>query len=112
MRAIKYDEYNQYSMSKLEITSKELLIIMEIGYDNITSASRFVDYIFEKHSFSKSAVWYNLKKMKKKGTVDFAEKGEKYRPLSLTQQGVELLRRAATQNTISSAYRALAVASV
>ncbi|MGC8710546.1 MAG: hypothetical protein ACP5RF_02980 [Candidatus Micrarchaeia archaeon] len=112
MRAIKRDEYTQYSISMSEVTEKELLIIMEIGYDNITSASRFVDYIFEKHSFSKSAIWYNLKKMKKKGAIDFAEKGEEYRPLALTKQGIEMLRHAATQNPSRFAYKELSVVSV
>lgn len=71
---------------------KDVLILSEIGLDEIMSATPFVDYMNEKYGFSKSGVWYNLKKLKKQGLLDFTEKGEEQRPLHLTKEGLERLR--------------------
>jgi DNA-binding MarR family transcriptional regulator len=96
MRAERYSEYSQDSAFKvgdsIKLGGKEQIIIMEIGYEHIDSASAFVDYIYEEYGFSKSTVWYNLKKLKKKGVVSFAEKGESQKPLELTKEGIVLMR--------------------
>ncbi|MDE1804926.1 MAG: hypothetical protein KGH59_04060 [Candidatus Micrarchaeota archaeon] len=81
-------------------TRKEQVIIAEIGFDHITTATSFVEYLYEKYGFSRSCVWYNLKKLKKKGVLDFAEKceSEAYKPLYLTKEGVSTLRAILSQS--------------
>lgn len=73
-------------------TSKEMVILSELGLDEMMSSTPFVDYLHEKYGFSKSGVWYTLKKLKKEGMLDFMEKGEEYRPLKLTKSGLDCLR--------------------
>ena len=103
MRAI-YREYIKNPIKSLVKTRKEQIIIAEIGFDHITTATSFVEYVFEKYGFSRSCVWYNLKKLKKKGVVDFSEKceAEAYKPLYLTKEGVSTLRAILSQNVASS----------
>ena len=91
MREI-YTEYIRNSIASPASFSKDEVILAEIGYDHITTATSFVEYLYEKYGFSKSSVWYNLKKMKKGAVLDFAEKGEEGKPLYLTRKGVEILR--------------------
>ncbi len=79
-------------VSSSSALSKEGIILSEIGLDEMFSATPFVDYIHEKYGFSKSGVWYNLKKLKKKGLLEFTEKGEEQRPLCLTKEGLDSLR--------------------
>ncbi len=66
---------------------------MEIGFDEIATATSFIDYISAKYGVSKSGAWYCLKKLKKAGIVEFTESGEEYRPLGLTAKGVDLFRQ-------------------
>ncbi|MGC8587232.1 MAG: hypothetical protein ACP5K9_03025 [Candidatus Micrarchaeia archaeon] len=75
-----------------QCSQKEEILVSEIGLDHITSATAFVDYVSDKYGFSRSGVWYTLKKLKQKGMVDFAEKGEQYRPLELTRSGIATVR--------------------
>ncbi len=75
----------------MQVQEKQRLILLELGYDEVT-ATQFVEYISEKYSLSKSGIWYLLKKMKREGLVDFPEKGEQSRPLSLTKGGAIALR--------------------
>ncbi len=82
--AFAYQEY---------FTEKELILLREIGLDQIPTATLFVDFISERYSLSASGVWYTLKKLKKYGMLDFMEKGEGYKPLSLTSVGRSILRR-------------------
>ncbi|MGI0141200.1 MAG: hypothetical protein ACREBF_00915 [Candidatus Micrarchaeales archaeon] len=93
MRGI-YREYIKNSIQALVRTKKEQVIIAEIGFDEISTATSFVEYIYEKYGFSRSCTWYNLKKLKHKGVLDFAEKreSEANKPLYLTKQGVGTLR--------------------
>jgi len=74
------------------LSGKAVTLIIEIGLDEIETATSFIDYICAKYNVSKSGVWYCLKKLKKAGLVEFTEKGDAYKPLSLTQKGVELFR--------------------
>ncbi len=107
MRAERYIEYNYESFAKAEVgrlSEKELLIIMEIGYEQIGSASSFVDYIYESYGLSKSTVWYNLKKLKKKNLVSFAEKGEEQKPLELSKLGIYVMRSIAYKAAARSSY--------
>ena len=92
MRALKL----KHSLdSLLDISKKEMLIISEIGLNEIPAATRFVEYLYLKHSVSQSGVWYTLKQLKKKGMIDFTEKGESYKPLALTQKGLHAFRNRA-----------------
>jgi len=93
MRGI-YREYIKNSIKALVRTRKEQIILAEIGFDEISTATSFVEYLFEKYGFSRSCIWYNLKKLKHKGVLDFAEKceSEVNKPLFLTKEGVGTLR--------------------
>ena len=55
-----------------KFTEREQLVLLEIGSDVIDTASSFVNYISEAYGFSKSSVWYVLKKLKDKDVIDFA----------------------------------------
>lgn len=91
MREI-YREYIRNSFVHPAAAGKEEIILAEIGFDHVTTATSFVEYLAEKYRFSKSCIWYNLKKLKKGGVVDFAEKGDAGKPLYLTRNGVDELR--------------------
>jgi hypothetical protein len=93
MRGAQYVEYIKGSLANVMNGSrKKAVIVREIGYDQIETATPFVNYIWEKYRFSKSCIWYNLKKLKKAGLLDFSEKGDGGRPLSLTKNGRDALR--------------------
>ncbi len=74
------------------LTKRERLVMIEIGRDRIDTASAFVSYMSESYGFSKSSVWYNLKRLKDKDVLDFATKEEQGKPLTLTGRGLSLLR--------------------
>ncbi len=74
------------------LTEKELTLLAEIGLDQVPTATLFVDFVADKYSLSASGVWYTLKKLKRYGMLDFTEKGEGYKPLSLTTVGRSILR--------------------
>lgn len=82
-----------HAISRLtyKLGRREQLLMLEIGPDKIDSASSFVDYISESYSFSKSSAWYCLKKLRDRGLVDFAAKGELGKPLELTKAGEQRL---------------------
>ncbi len=73
---------------KITLSKREQLIILEIGYDEIMSASSFVDYISDMYGVSKSSVWYSLNNLKEKNIVDFATKDHPGHTLMLTKSGV------------------------
>jgi hypothetical protein len=73
-------------------SDKEVLLLAEIGLDEIATATSFVEYVCDKYGISRSGAWYCLKKLKKEGVVEFTEKGEEYRPLSMTEKGLEVFR--------------------
>ncbi|MDE1825350.1 MAG: hypothetical protein KGH61_01740 [Candidatus Micrarchaeota archaeon] len=102
MRGI-YREYIKNSIKPIVKTRKEQIIIAEIGFDEISTATSFVEYVYDKYGFSRSCIWYNLKKLKKRGVVDFAEKceSEANKPLYLTKEGVGTLRSVLVQNAAS-----------
>lgn len=79
-----------YSTEK--INAKEAMLLAEIGLEQIPTATEFVCYFSGKYGTSQSGVWYTLKKLKAMGLVDFTEKGQENRPLSLTKGGLSLLR--------------------
>ncbi|MGC8479510.1 MAG: hypothetical protein ACP5M9_02470 [Candidatus Micrarchaeia archaeon] len=74
------------------LKEKEVLLLSEIGLDQIPAATNFVEFFAQSYSMSQSGVWYTLKKLKKERVVDFTEKGEAYRPLALTDNGLKILR--------------------
>ena len=78
--------------SGVRVTDKELTMLYEIGLDLIPTATEFVENVAYKYQVSQSGVWYTLKKLKNSGFVDFAEKGEGHRPLSLTDNGTKAIR--------------------
>jgi len=95
------------------MSDKAIMIIAEIGLDEIATATSFIEYFCSKYGVSRSGAWYCLKKLKKAGLVAFAEKGEQHTPLSLTDRGIELFRgfssmtvRPAIGRTIISRYAA------
>ena len=92
-------EVKQYSIL-FETTLKGEWVdtLAEIGLDEIETATSFVDYMNERYGESKSSVWYRLKRMKELGFVEFMEKGEEARPLSLTRKGIELVRKRMTSS--------------
>ena len=85
-----------------EVNEKEFLMLSEVGLDQIPTATSFVAFVSERYALSPSGIWYTLKKLKKDGLLDFMEKGEGYKPLSLTSKGVAMLRKHAPVST--SAY--------
>ena len=85
-----------------KVNEKEFVILSEIGLELIPTATSFVEYIAEKYEVSASGIWYTLKKLKKMRVVDFTEKGEELRPLSLTEQGKLMIRRMRTMFSRSS----------
>ena len=76
----------------LRVTDKQLAILYEIGLNLIPTATEFVESMALKYDVSQSGVWYTLKKLKIGGLVDFAEKGEDHKPLSLTDAGTATIR--------------------
>lgn len=76
----------------VRVTDKELTMMYEIGLDLIPTATEFVENVAYKYQVSQSGVWYTIKKLKAAGLVDFAEKGETHRPLSLTEAGTKAIR--------------------
>jgi predicted transcriptional regulator len=84
---------SRYSIA-LEVlfSDKEVALLAEIGLDEIPTATSFVEYFCSKYGISRSGTWYCLKKLKKEGVVEFTEKGEEYRPLRMTEKGLEVFR--------------------
>jgi repressor of nif and glnA expression len=78
---------------KNKFTEKEIILLSEIGLDQIPAATNFVQYFSQRYNISESGIWYTLKKLKRKRVVDFTEKGEAYKPLSLTDNGITILRQ-------------------
>lgn len=76
----------------IRVTDKELTVMYEIGLDMIPTATEFVESMSYKYQVSQSGVWYTIKKLKAAGFVDFAEKGEEHRPLTLTETGTKVIR--------------------
>lgn len=74
-------------VDKQRLGMREQLLMLEIGCDSMDSASSFVDYVNEEYGFSKSSVWYNLKRLKDFGLVEFANREEIGKPLCLTRVG-------------------------
>ncbi|HUB92379.1 MAG TPA: hypothetical protein VL945_00290 [Candidatus Saccharimonadales bacterium] len=83
------------SQKLVPISEKELIMLSEIGLDDIPTATSFVEYMADKYSMSASGIWYTLKKLKEKRVVDFTERvrGEEDKPLSLTAYGREIIRK-------------------
>lgn len=77
---------------EVSVSEKELLLVHEIGLNEVPTATDFVIHMAHKYEMSETGVWYTLKKLKKGGIVDFTERGEEQRPLSLTGLGMRLLR--------------------
>ncbi len=82
----------KYTTLEVCFSDKEVLLLAEIGLDEIATATSFVEYVCGKYGISKSGAWYCLKKLKKEGVVEFTEKGEACKPLSMTKQGLEVFR--------------------
>jgi len=80
------------TLEAFRFRDKEVRLLAEIGLDEVTTATSFVEYVCGKYAISKSGVWYCLKKLKKGGVVEFTEKGEEYKPLRMTEKGLEVFR--------------------
>lgn len=79
-------------IKKIRFSEKEVILMAEIGLNEIPTATDFVEYASEQYGMSQSGIWYTLKKLKKEGMLDFTEKGEAYKPLALTEGGMKVLR--------------------
>ncbi len=89
MHAI-YPEYGK-KMEEQARDEKTCVVLSEIGYEHMTSATSFVLYIHDKYDISESTVWYTLKKLKRQGLLEFGSRGEG-KPLELTRAGVSAFR--------------------
>ena len=97
--------YYSVSAERSRLIRREQLILLEIGRDEIDSASAFVEYLGSEYGFSKSSVWYNLNKLKEKGLLDFASKESVGKPLMLTPVGLaELGRLEPSRNKIAAGF--------
>lgn len=67
-------------------------MLAEIGIDWGSTATSFVEYMCGRYDISRSGAWYCLKKLKEKGVVEFTEKGEEFKPLRMTEKGLEAFR--------------------
>ena len=81
------------AQQELCFNDKELLVLSEIGLNQVPSATSFVEYVAGEYGLSPSGIWYTLKKLKQKRVVDFTEKGEGLKPLALTELGVRIFRQ-------------------
>jgi DNA-binding PadR family transcriptional regulator len=81
-----------YALEVFRLSGKEAWLLAEIGMDWGSTATSFVDYVCSAYDISRSGVWYCLKKLQKEGVVEFTEKGEGYKPLRMTEQGLEAFR--------------------
>ena len=82
--------YSRLDYKELKLSKREQLLVLEIGRDNIDTASRFVNYIEEVYGFSKSSVWYNLNRLKELEILEFACKDTLGKPLCLTKTGLSI----------------------
>ncbi len=81
------------SEKSAKLSERERLLLLEVGRDEIYSASIFVEYFSDAYSMAKSTVWYNLHKLKSKEMLDFASKEEIGKPMKLTRKGLcELMK--------------------
>ncbi|MGC8629007.1 MAG: hypothetical protein ACP5T4_02240 [Candidatus Micrarchaeia archaeon] len=99
MQVLNRDNVNFGDLAREEWLS----IIFEIGFDEIGSATSFVEYFCERYGESKSTIWYRLKRLKERHIVDFSERGEEPKPLSLTLVGRELFRQTFSRTVTSKA---------
>ncbi len=86
---------NEYSVNVEKVrrlSEKEVVLLAEIGLNEIPTATDFVEFAAEQYGMSQSGIWYTLKKLKKEGMLDFTERGETYKPLTLTEGGMRVLR--------------------
>ena len=88
--------------SGISLSEKKLVLVYEIGLHLIPTATEFVSYVAAKYGFSESGVWYMLKSLKRAGVVDFTEKGEEQRPLTLTDAGMALMRTVPKYSSVSN----------
>ncbi len=85
----------QSSVTTLEVfrlSHKDAQLLAEIGMDWGSTATSFVEHMCDRYEISRSGAWYCLKKLKKEGVVEFTEKGEDYKPLRMTDRGLEAFR--------------------
>lgn len=83
---------SSYTLEVFRPSGKEAQMLVEIGIDWGSTATSFVEYMCDRYEISRSGAWYCLKKLKKEGVVEFTEKGEEYRPLRMTEKGLEAFR--------------------
>ncbi len=76
----------------VKLSDKDAQLLAEIGMDWGSTVTSFVEYVCDKYEVSRSGAWYCLKKLKKEGVVEFTEKGEEYKPLRMTERGLEAFR--------------------
>jgi len=72
----------------LSLNKKQKFLLLEAyKLDRKTTVTRFVNYVCKQHGFSKTTTWYNLKKLKSLGLVDFGTFFSRGSALTLTEFG-------------------------
>jgi len=71
------------------LNKKEKLILKEMCNNNGNHCiTKFVSFISEKYGFSRTSVWYNLRKMKNSGLIVFGSSEEKGIKARITMLGL------------------------
>lgn len=83
---------SSYTLEVFRLRDKEAQMLAEVGIDWGSTVTSFVEYVCDKYELSRSGAWYCLKKLKKEGVVEFTERGEEYKPLRMTDKGLEAFR--------------------
>jgi hypothetical protein len=89
---VQVGQTTSYTLEVFKLSGKEAQMLSEIGIDWGSTATSFVEYMCDRYEISRSGAWYCLKKLKEKGVVEFTEKGEEYKPLRMTEKGLEAYR--------------------
>lgn len=85
------------------LNEKEKLILKEICNNNGNHCvTKFVSFICKKHGFSKTCVWYNLRKMKDSGLIVFGNSNKRGMKARVTMLG--LLVENKSMNNIKEVY--------
>jgi len=85
------------------LNKKEKLILREMCHNNGNHCvTRFVSFISDKYGFSKTCVWYNLRKMKDSGLIVFGNSNERGIKAKVTLLG--LLVESKSMNSVREVY--------
>jgi len=66
------------------LNKKEKLILREMRNNGNHCITKFVSFMCNKYGFSKTCIWYNLRKMREDGLIIFGDSKEKGKEPRLT----------------------------